>query len=75
MGTNFNVVQQLLMSSSSAAASALSDFKNPYATTAAAVQVGDGTTEGVRLTYLMMEQQVSIKTRTKKNSTDDADNF
>ena len=73
MGTNFECGATNKGAVASAATAALSDFKNPYATTAA-VQVGDGTTEGV--TYISDDgAKVTIKTRTVKDSTDDADNL
>ena len=73
MGTNFECGATNKGAVASAATAALSDFKNPYATTAA-VQVGDGETEGV--TYISDDgAKVTIKTRTVKDSTDDADNL
>ena len=73
MGTNFECGATGAGAVASAATAALSDFKNPYATTAA-VQVGSGTTEGI--TYISDDgTTVTIKTRTVKNSEDDEDNL
>ena len=73
MGTNYDCGASGAGAVASAATAALSDFKNPYATTQA-VQVGDGTTEGI--TYIADDgTTVTIKTRTVENSTDSKDNL
>ena len=73
MGTNFTCGSTAEGAVASAATAALSDFKNPYATTAA-VQVGTGETEGI--TYISDDgTTVTIKTRTVKGSEDADDNL
>ena len=73
MGTHFECGASSEGAVASAATAALSDFKNPYATTAA-VQVGSGTTEGI--TYISDDgTTVTIKTRTVKGSEDADDNL
>ena len=73
MGTNFTCGSTAEGAVASAATAALSDFKNPYATTAA-VQVGSGTTEGI--TYISDDgTKITIMTRTKKNATTDEFNL
>ena len=59
---------------SGAAIAALSDFKNPYETSSAAVASGSGTDEGI--TYISDDgTKITIMTRTKKNATTDEFNL
>ena len=67
MGNNFDCSVDAANEVSQAAASALSDFKNPYQSTQAAVNSGSGTVVGV--TYIDDDgTNVTITTKTKDST-------
>ena len=67
MGGNFDCTVNSANEVASAAASALSDFKNPYQSTSAAVTQGSGTDVGV--TYVSDDgTEITITTRVKDST-------